>query len=459
MDFLTELRHRIDALASVAVLDAASASALSDDDVVGVMQAGAELVRAGQALQAVAAGVAATRSRREAGHGGLAQSRGHRSTVELVQEVSGASKADAARQVRIGQALLDGTPGEDTAEPAAEPERSAPWHEPLDRALLSGSITAPQMDAILRGLGAPPEGGADAWRLASEQLLAEVPHRTVEDLAAAARSARDALDPTGAQARYLRRHEARSFRMWTDADGIHHGRFDFDDDGAAWVRSVIDAALRPRRGGPRFVDSADRERAQALVDDPRTNDQLAYDVVLGVLRAGAVADAEKVFGARRPGVRVVIVKDAPVGHTEDGGETVPVAAVEQQICTSGTVEVIVDSRGNPLDVGREQRLFTARQRIALAVRDGGCLWPGCAMPASYCEAHHIDEWAAHGGRTDIDRGVLLCRFHHMNLHHRNHRITRDGLAPFVLHPPDAPPIELLSRSPVRGRWGPPPHAA
>ena len=46
------------------------------------------------------------------------------------------------------------------------------------------------------------------------------------------------------------------------------------------------------------------------------------------------------------------------------------AAVEQAICGAGAVPVTVDSCGNPLDVGREQRLFTARQRIALAVRDG-----------------------------------------------------------------------------------------
>ncbi|GAB3281596.1 hypothetical protein GCM10027426_20520 [Microbacterium lacusdiani] len=83
------------------------------------------------------------------------------------------------------------------------------------------------------------------------------------------------------------------------------------------------------------------------------------------------------------------------------------------------------------------------------------MWRGCGMPASYCEAHHIDEWAAHEGRTDIDRGILLCRFHHMNLHHHGHRITRDRGGPFVLHPPGEEPVPLHSRSPLRWMWDPP----
>ncbi|MFS2279738.1 hypothetical protein V2S04_02810 [Microbacterium sp. OR21] len=54
--------------------------------------------------------------------------------------------------------------------------------------------------------------------------------------------------------------------------------------------------------------------------------------------------------------------------------SVPGAMVDQHICDSGAVPVRVDACGNPLDVGREQRLFTPRQRIALALGDGGCRW-------------------------------------------------------------------------------------
>ena len=77
------------------------------------------------------------------------------------------------------------------------------------------------------------------------------------------------------------------------------------------------------------------------------------------------------------------------------------------------------------------------------------------------EAHHIDPWA-HGGSTDCDRGILLCRYHHLSLHNNGWRITRDGKGPFLLHPPPhlgTEPVLLRSRSPLRWLWDPPPDRA
>jgi len=221
--------------------------------------------------------------------------------------------------------------------------------------------------------------------------------------------------------------------------------------------------MRPRRGGPRFVDSEEQRAAKALVDDARTNEQLTYDLFLDLFRAGALADAKAVFGTRQAGVRLVQVVDAeqkmaPVGHTEDHLVALPAAAIRQHICDTGTVSITVDPCGNALDVGREQRLFTPKQRVALALRDGGCRWRGCDRPASYCEAHHIDEWSG-GGRTDFDRGILLCRFHHMNLHHGGWRITRDKTGEFVLHDPGGGWHELRERTVLTYAWAgidPPP---
>ena len=65
----------------------------------------------------------------------------------------------------------------------------------------------------------------------------------------------------------------------------------------------------------------------------------------------------------------------------------------------------------PLAVGRTARTATPAQRRALAVRDQGCIIPGCAIPAEACQTHHVDEWAA-GGNTDLDRLALLCWAHH-----------------------------------------------
>lgn len=477
MTFATDIADRATALVAVLGADleshdvAARVASLSDADAVTVAEAAAALMRCAELAQVAAVGVIAARSTREAGHSGLAQSRGYRTALSLVQELTGAGKADAARKVRVGESLVSAP--EPVDDDSYSPRPPA-WDAALNAALSAQNITALQSDAIRQGLGAPVvaegaddsavEAAADAWSLAAEQLIAEAATVSLDELRQTARSVRDRLDPDGAHRRFLERFERRTFRLWTDADGIRRASFLFDDEGGLLAQTVLDNALRPRRGGPRFVDSAERERAADITADERTNDQLAYDLFLDVLRAGTLADAETVFGTRQAGVRLVrVVDDATTAHTEDGLTTLPAAAADQHVCESGYVRVAVDGHGNPLDVGREARLFTPRQRIGLALRDGGCMWRGCQQPASYCEAHHIDEWSADGGRTDIDRGILLCRFHHMNLHHHGWRITREDKSDFVLHPPgnrtSEAAIILRKRLPLIYAWAeddPPP---
>lgn len=481
---VTALRDLLGDLEDAAQLPAAAA-ALDDREAVAVMSLGADLAKRANQMCAVGAAVIARRSHRDAGVDGIAQSLGHRSPESLVQVMTGASRADAAKQIRVGESLLDAEGAEDdSADPEAagggastessteeSSERSAeeataparPWHACLSRAVLAAAITTAQHDAIRRGLGEPPQrefaadtrSFAEAWAIAAEQLAAEAAERTVEELTRSARTIRDRLDPEGARARFDARYEARSFRTYTDADGVHHGHLIFDDEGFAWVRAIGDAALRPRRGGPRFVDAEERSNAASLASDPRTNDQLGYDLIIDVLRAGALADAKTVFGTRQAGIRIVHVEDrGPVPFLEDDGSTLPEWLLATRSCDGATLHVSIDDAGNPLDVGREHRLFTPKQRIALAIRDGGCRWRGCDRPASYCESHHIDEWAADQGRTDIDRGILLCRYHHMTLHNTGARITRQGRGDFMLHPPGgSPPIPLRPRLSRSYAWG------
>lgn len=496
MAFFSELRERVDALTAHASLDVdavrllPAVSSLDDAELLEVLSDAASLVHRIEKLRVVTAGVAAQRSSRDLGHSGLATTQGHKTPADLVQSITGDTKAEVTRQVRLGTAIVEAAtdvePPAPGAESEAEPVRR--WDDGLREGLLRSRLTAAQHDAIFRGLGAPPipsededafgvraaarEAVVEAWALAAEQLMREVDAMSPEQLLSRARQVRDALDPVGAEERFARRYERRAFRIWTDADGQQQARITFDDEMGAWVRSMVDAAMRPRRGGPRFVDSDEAQASTKLVDDPRTNDQLTYDLVMDVWRAGSLAEAEDVFGKRQPGVRMVVVRDAvgprdpfgrllATGNLEDRGDAVPGSIIERALCTTGKVEVIVDSCGNPLDLGREQRLFSTRQRLALAVRDGGCLIPGCDAPPSYCEAHHIDHWWEDNGRTDIDRGVLLCRHHHMALHHHGWKITRKAKDAHFLHlTPGSDgsdqPIELVSKSPVKWAWDPPP---
>ena len=496
MEFFAELADQVATLRGLlgAVEDPARLPVVMDElqneQVVQALEVASSITQLVNRVHVSASGVIARRSTREHGHSGLAQTNGHRGALSLVQHVTGTSRREAARHLRIGESLFEtGTPpndahgpnepdGPDADFPSARDEE--PWHAPLRSALMNGQLTPAQHDAIRRGLGKPPSSNdlrpvpisaevaaeyAAAWSAAAEHLIAEAPRCSVEGLAATARTVRDQLDPAGAELRYHRRYDERSFKIWIDRTGVHHGHFVFDDESAALVWSVIDAALRPRKGGPRFVDPGEQAQADQLRDDPRTNEQLTFDLMIDLLHAGALADAATVFGARQAGVRLVrIVNTADkatvtdLAYTEDGLHVLPAWVARQRACTAGVTPITIDRAGTPLDVGRTQRLFTAQQRIAMGVRDGGCRWTGCDRPASYCESHHIDEWKADRGRTDIDRGISLCRYHHLHLHNNGWNITREGTGDFVLHRPDGRTELLPPKLQLRYFWagvGPP----
>src|SRR5690606_8151219 len=137
-------------------------------------------------------------------------------------------------------------------------------------------------------------------------------------------------------------------------------------------------------------------------------------------------------GLARPAVRILVTEAALAsgrgsGRIEGHADPVSLETVERTVCASGTIPIVVDENGQAIDVGREQRLFTRKQRIAFAARDGGCRWPGCERPPAWTEAHHVRHWKRDRGGTDLANGILLCRHHHV-LPHDNHweiRVT-DG---------------------------------
>ncbi len=93
------------------------------------------------------------------------------------------------------------------------------------------------------------------------------------------------------------------------------------------------------------------------------------------------------------------------------------------LCCDPTITTIdVDDHDNPLRVGRQHRYATPTQRRALAVRDGGCVFPGCDMPVGWTDAHHVSR-GRHGGSTDVENLALLCRHHHGVTHRTGWTMT------------------------------------
>ena len=89
---------------------------------------------------------------------------------------------------------------------------------------------------------------------------------------------------------------------------------------------------------------------------------------------------------------------------------------DQILCDCHLTTIITDRYGHPLSVGRESSVWPIAIRRGIIARDRHCQWPGCEMPAPWCDAHHFIHWEHHG-HTAIDNGLLLCRRHHTFLHH------------------------------------------
>jgi hypothetical protein len=104
---------------------------------------------------------------------------------------------------------------------------------------------------------------------------------------------------------------------------------------------------------------------------------------------------------------------AALGANLDGRWLIPNAA-RRLTCDAGLLVVQEDEVGNVLDIGRKTRIIPPAMSRALAIRDGGCQFPGCCE-ARYTEGHHIKHWAD-GGETKLDNLVTLCRYHHRELH-------------------------------------------
>jgi hypothetical protein len=101
----------------------------------------------------------------------------------------------------------------------------------------------------------------------------------------------------------------------------------------------------------------------------------------------------------------------------------------------------------PLEVGRTTRVIQSAQRTALAVRDGGCVFPGCARPLAWCEAHHLRHWL-HGGPTDLANLALLCRAHHRAVHEGGWRLQRHPDGQLTAVPPHRPHRPQRRRHPT-----------
>jgi len=244
-----------------------------------------------------------------------------------------------------------------------------------------------------------------------------------------------------------------SKRRFTSSDtygGSAHSDLFGPADDAAIIRAAIEALDTPDPKdcpeGPRsrqqrhydiVIDIFRRVLADELGDDPMTPG--SADVILDAATAAElVADpstldlegddplAELLAPYRDHAAGEHALRQARRCQYPDGTPARR-AVASVLLCTGWIRRLLRDPKtGQPLDYNRAQRRFTTRQRRALVIRDGGCVFPGCDRKPKWCDAHHLKPWED-DGPTNLDNGCLLCRRHHNLIHHNGWTLQRNPL--------------------------------
>jgi len=444
---ITEIRSEI-AHADRMGCDAADLDALSDDEVQTLLRLQAELRRKHAVWENRLAAQVARRSAIEFGSNGMAQRLGHRTPIETIKTLTGVSGSTAKTAIETGTTLNEAAQLPDPVTGRVEPPKE-PWLHPVAAAITAGRLSGEQLAIIRKGLKTPSaEVSIDMLTLAATQLVEEAASLTLDQLGRRALSLRNEIDTAGIAEREAQRRQMRgAWLIPPDAEGMSKLIMKLDPESAAPIKVLFDRATSPKKGGPRFVDKDAQAEADAILNDDRTAEQLALDVFTHLLQAGADADDSQLLGSGGPIVKYTVVKDefdngAGIGRIE-GSESTPVSqeTLERLVCGGATEEIIFDKDLNPIDVGKLMRLYSKKQKSALAARDGGCMWPGCDRPPSWTEAHHVDHHHK-GGKTTIENGILLCRFHHLLLHNNLWSITRDLFGWWLIPPVDVDPLQV-----------------
>lgn len=403
---LDPLREAVTALAGVWA-DASTAADLDRSDLVAVTCAIGSARRALDALQADVAAAIAHESRPELGADSLAKQQGFRNTAQLIATTTGTSAGDAARLVKVGEAIaprqnLLGEPA-----PAKYPAVQA--------AVTSGRLGGAGAALIVEFLDRA-RIGTDKTLVADveQQLVQRAVGLSLDDVRRLVTRAEAVLDADRLEAREEERRAARSLSMF-ERDGMLHLNLITPVEEGAPIKAAIDgyvtAQFQARKDTAGVVD------ADGADADQRTVTMMRADALTLFCAHTLDCDSRMPVSGATVIVRINAADlDAGTGYgTIDGiDQPLSVTAIRRMAAAGGVIPCVLDSAGEILDWGREKRLFTRQQKLALVDRDGGCAM--CALPPHMTEAHHINWWNRDTGPTDLTNGILLCSTCHHRIH-------------------------------------------
>ncbi|TDK24048.1 HNH endonuclease [Arthrobacter crusticola] len=397
---------------------------------------------------------------------------------------AGGARAEAARRLRLAAATLPAVPAGGLEAPAALAVLGAA----CGAGQVSGRAASLIRDAVDR---VRPVAGRPALEAMERHLTHQAVEGDEDILRAVARRWENALDQDGQEPTEKLLRARQGVFLRGRRNGLHLLEIGATDEQFEHLATVMTTATNPRlpgAGEASGTGSADgpgggtpgdgttgdgttgdgtpgedpgsgSPDASRLDGDERpTRAQQLLEALVGACRIALAGTGLPAAGGHRPQVMVTIDYRTLIGELDRAGDAVfarqiPARSIRRLACDADLIPLVLGGKGQVLDLGRAQRLFPAHLRRALVARDKGCAFPGCTIPATWCEAHHITPWET-GGTTKLSDGVLLCSHHHHRIHDGPWSVhSRHGI-PWFLPPHHLDP----EQKPRRNRYwtaGPP----
>lgn len=360
---------------------------------------------------------------------GIAKQVGAASTGAMLAGAFGGDRRAGDQLVRIARSL--------EAAPAVE------------GALASGQIGESQAAIIASAVAGLPADTTDDQRQACEDtLIGDAGRLTLADLRQRALRITDQFKPVPEvdqlenDALVERERMARKrseFWMVPNHDGTHRGAFVLPDAQADMLRTAIEAISAPRRDHLHDVGETDSVFDRDL--DHRTRLGLGFAELCGHLPTDQLPGRGGLGATLLVKLDYETLVDGIKPATLSSGTRISAGEARKMACRLGVIPAVFNGKSVPLDHGAEKRFFTKAQRAILDETQAGCTFPGCDRPPGWCEAHHGKLPYSIGKTTHLNEGVLLCAFHHHEVH--------DGDWAIRFNPSDNYPEFRPSRS---GTW-------
>lgn len=295
-------------------------------------------------------------------------------------------------------------------------------HDQVRAAVAGGGVLCEQAAVIGQAVDDLDEQYASERSVAESYLIGKAAEFDAHELRRLGQRLFEVVDPDGAdayEAKLLEKREAQArkkteFRLRSDGQGLSHGTFTLPDATASMLMKALHGLASPKHVRA-------YEGAGAYVHEKPIPQKLGWAFMeyverypldrlpmMGGMAATIVVSVEAdVFtqGASKPG-------------RADTGVSVSPGELLRWACMSRVMPAVLDKDGHVLDLGRSHRLHTSAQRLALIIEQKTCRHPTCHTLGAFCHVHHTTPWGR-GGETNTSQAVLLCPFHHHQIHADN----------------------------------------